>query len=102
MPQTRLYRSNAARQRAYRLRKKLMSDQPRIFDDAPDWQEHWTGMPEFVQEEKPEPYATIIFRVATREDLEALFESDRATADSEDEERMVSEARAPRAQGLGR
>jgi hypothetical protein len=48
-----------------------MNVQPTIFD-TPDWKDEWKGMPEFVQEEKPEPYATIIFRVATETDLDAL------------------------------
>jgi hypothetical protein len=75
MPRPKIYRDNAAKQRAYRRRKKrkakLMNVQPTIFD-APHWKDEWKGMPEFVQEAKPEPYAEIIFRVATEEDLEAL------------------------------
>ena len=33
-----------------------------------DWQEHWEDMPEFVQK-KQEPYAKIVFRFETEEDL---------------------------------
>ena len=33
------------------------------------WKDHWQNMPEFVQE-KQEPYAKIIFRFETEEDLD--------------------------------
>lgn len=40
-------------------------------DDASldDWTDHWDGMPEFVQE-KQEPFAKIIVRFETEEDLQ--------------------------------
>jgi len=34
-----------------------------------DWKSHWQGMPEFVQE-KQEPFAKIIVRFETEEDLQ--------------------------------
>lgn len=37
------------------------------------WREEWKGMPEFVQEKK-EPYAKIIVRIETKEDLEKFAE----------------------------
>lgn len=42
-------------------------------DDKPTegWREHWQGMPEFVQE-KQEPFATLILRVETEDDLREL------------------------------
>lgn len=40
-----------------------------MFDDlVPEWQREWVGMPEFIQNKK-EPYAKIIFRFETDEDL---------------------------------
>lgn len=36
-----------------------------------EWRKEWVDMPEFVQE-KQEPYAKIIFRFETKEDLEAF------------------------------
>jgi hypothetical protein len=40
-----------------------------LFDDfPPDWQKHWQDMPEFVQDKK-EPFAKIIIRFETEEDL---------------------------------
>lgn len=40
-----------------------------LFDDVETtWQEEWKDMPEFVQEKK-EPYAQIIFRFESEEDL---------------------------------
>lgn len=36
-----------------------------------DWEQHWRGMPDFVQE-KSEPYAQIIVRFATKEDLDSF------------------------------
>jgi hypothetical protein len=38
-----------------------------------DWREHWEDMPEFVQNKK-EPYAKIIFRFETEEDLNKFSE----------------------------
>lgn len=46
-----------------------MPKQLKIDERDPDWKEEWQGMPEFVQE-KQEPYAKIIVRFATQEDLE--------------------------------
>jgi hypothetical protein len=40
-----------------------------LFSVPPDWQKHWQGMPEFVQG-KREPYAKIIVRFASEEDLQ--------------------------------
>lgn len=42
----------------------------RLWDDdcGEGWQEHWIGMPEFVQAKK-DPFATIIVRVETEQDL---------------------------------
>jgi hypothetical protein len=42
-----------------------------------DWTTEWVDarMPEFVQEDSPEPYATIVFRVASKEDLNTLAEA---------------------------
>lgn len=41
----------------------------KLFDEPEKWQEHWEGMPEFVQE-KQTPYAQIIFRFNSEEDLQ--------------------------------
>lgn len=38
-----------------------------------DWREEWKGMPEFVQE-KQEPYAKIIFRFNSEEELQEFAE----------------------------
>lgn len=38
-----------------------------------DWKEEWRGMPEFVQE-KQEPYAKIIFRFNSEEELQEFAE----------------------------
>jgi hypothetical protein len=40
-----------------------------LFDVDPSWLEEWQNMPEFVQE-KQEPYAQIIIRFESKEDLE--------------------------------
>jgi len=41
------------------------------FEDTEGWKDHWKEMPEFVQN-KQEPYAQIIFRVDSKEDLNEL------------------------------
>ena len=46
-----------------------MSEQATLFDMPADWQEHWQGMPEFVQD-KQEPYAKIIVRFNSKDDLD--------------------------------
>jgi len=40
-----------------------------LFNVPPDWEEHWQGMPEFVQERQQE-YAKIIVRFKNEEDLQ--------------------------------
>lgn len=42
--------------------------QEALFDAPPSWQEHWQGMPEFVQEQQRE-YAKIVFRFRNEADL---------------------------------
>ena len=52
-------------------------NEPKLFDESSseestpnhDWKEEWKGMPEYVQEKK-RPYATIIVRLESKEDLE--------------------------------
>ena len=39
-----------------------------LFDDDQSWKDHWKDMPEFLQEKK-EPFAKIIIRFDTEEDL---------------------------------
>lgn len=41
----------------------------KLFEEPEKWQKHWEGMPEFVQEKK-EPYAKIIIRFDSEEDLQ--------------------------------
>jgi hypothetical protein len=43
--------------------------QESLFDAAPDWREHWRGMPEFEQR-KQEPYQKIIVRFSCKEDVD--------------------------------
>ena len=43
--------------------------QESLFDCGPDWQEHWQGMPEFIQR-KQEPHQKIIVRFSCKEDVE--------------------------------
>ena len=49
------------------------SDELPLWDEecGESWEEHWVGMPEFVQR-KQEPFATIILRVETEQDLVEL------------------------------
>lgn len=47
------------------MKEKPLIETPSFYD------EHWKGMPEFIQE-KQTPYAAIIVRVASDEDLQAL------------------------------
>ena len=63
---TRIYRNNAQKQKAYRLRKKREAEAAarRTFEDAASsWKDEWKGMPEFVQEQV-RPHATVILRFA--------------------------------------
>lgn len=38
-------------------------------DDTKEWQKHWVGMPEFVQEDNP-PYKKLIISFRTKEDYD--------------------------------
>lgn len=40
-----------------------------LFDFPKDWEGHWVGMPEFVQNGQ-KPYTQIIFRFSCEEDLQ--------------------------------
>ena len=40
-----------------------------LFEDAENWESHWVGMPEFIQNKK-EPYSKIIVRFDSEEDLQ--------------------------------
>lgn len=46
-----------------------VSPQEPLFEVPANWQEHWRGMPEFVQE-KQKPYSQIVFRFVSEEDLQ--------------------------------
>lgn len=46
-------------------------EQESLLDVPSLHEEHWVGMPEFIQKRK-EPYAKIIVRVENQEDLDAL------------------------------
>jgi hypothetical protein len=51
-----------------------MSDEPEqkpLFDKGESWQEHWKGMPEFVQKDIT-PFQTIYVHFETRKDLDAF------------------------------
>ena len=50
-----------------------MSDQPNLFDQEPDWSEHWQGMPEFTQE-KQKPFKELIMRFDNEEDYQEFAE----------------------------
>ena len=45
-----------------------MKKQINLFDIKKTWQEHWEGMPEFIQEKK-EPFSKITIRFETEDDL---------------------------------
>jgi hypothetical protein len=44
-----------------------------VEEDGDTWKDHWQNMPEFVQK-KQNPYAKIIFRFETEEDLQDFSE----------------------------
>lgn len=46
-----------------------ISPEPSLFQDAPDWQKEWEGMPEYVQGKQRE-YAKIIVRFRNEQDLQ--------------------------------
>jgi len=46
-----------------------IQEYPTLFEAPKEWQEHWTGMPEFVQGKQRE-YAKIIVRFRNQKDLE--------------------------------
>jgi len=48
---------------------KKSTDQTTLFDETPEWQKEWQGMPEFVQEKK-KAYAQIIVRFDSEESLQ--------------------------------
>lgn len=43
-------------------------EENKLFNEPENWQEHWAGMPEFIQE-KQKPYAQIIVRFASEKEL---------------------------------
>lgn len=66
-----VYRNNAHKQKAYRHRKEKREAQDtarRLFEDRVALENEWKGMPEFSQG-KVRPYANIVVRFATHEDL---------------------------------
>lgn len=46
----------------------LFGDQEDKQPKNPEWEDHWIGMPEFVQEKK-EPFKTLIVRFETEQDF---------------------------------
>lgn len=44
-----------------------------LFDMNPEWEEHWRGMPEFIQEDK-ESVAHVVVHFETMQDLQAFSE----------------------------
>ena len=42
-----------------------------LLDDDNDWENHWVGMPEFVQEDNP-PYKKIIMNFRSKEDYDSF------------------------------
>lgn len=48
---------------------QVMSDT--LFDMSPEWEEHWQGMPEFVQDNK-EAVAQVVVSFETFEDMQAF------------------------------
>lgn len=50
-----------------------LSDEEReqFIDDDHDWEEHWKGMPEFVQEDNP-PYKKIIINFRNEDDYKSF------------------------------
>lgn len=47
---------------------ELSEEEKEMVEDH-DWEEHWTGMPEFEQEDNP-PYKMIIMRFRNKQDYE--------------------------------
>jgi hypothetical protein len=47
------------------------SEREQLLDDDHDWEEHWVGMPEFVQEDNP-PYKKIFMNFRNEEDYKAF------------------------------
>ncbi len=48
-------------------------DQMALFDSDPDWEDHWKGMPDFVQEDM-EPVKQITVSFETPEDMQKFSE----------------------------
>jgi len=46
-------------------------EKEQVMDGDHDWKEHWVGMPEFVQEDKP-PYKKIFLNFRNEEDYKAF------------------------------
>jgi hypothetical protein len=66
-----IYRNAAHKQKAYRHRKEKREAKEaarRLFEDRILLEKEWAGMPEFSQG-KVRPYAAIVVRFATHEDL---------------------------------
>jgi len=49
--------------------KPDVEDQPDLFDRGTRWEEHWQGMPEFVQD-RQRPFAELTVRFRSQEDLD--------------------------------
>ena len=47
----------------------VSAEEPTLFNNPPDWQAEWQGMPEFVQNRQRE-YAKIIVRFRNKKDLD--------------------------------
>jgi hypothetical protein len=67
VPRPKIYRSNAARQKAYRARTRARERH------REPWQDHWKGMPEFVQENQ-KPFKTLLVHFASQADVDAFAE----------------------------
>ena len=46
-------------------------EKEQIVDDEHDWEEHWVGMPEFVQKDNP-PFKSIFLHFRNQEDYKAF------------------------------
>lgn len=46
-------------------------EREQVIDEDHDWEEHWVGMPEFVQEDKP-PFKKIFLNFRNEEDYKAF------------------------------
>lgn len=46
-------------------------EKEQIVDDEHDWEEHWVGMPEFVQKDNP-PFKSIFLHFRSQEDYKAF------------------------------